>query len=61
MFNLDDGASVNMLENQLLQMKDLLELNNSDDEFRSKYNKALQNNPEIQGKHQKLKKILSEK
>jgi hypothetical protein len=61
MFDLDDGASVNMLENQLLQMKDLLELNNSDDEFRSKYNKALQNNPEIQGKHQKLKKILSEK
>lgn len=61
MFDLDDGASINMVENQLLRMKDLLDLNNSDDEFRNKYNKALQNNSEIHNKHQELKKTLSEK
>lgn len=61
MFDLDDGASADMIENKLLQMKDLLELNNSDDEFINKYTKVLQNNSEIQAKHQKLKKILSEK
>ncbi len=50
-----------MIENQFLKMKDLLELNNSDEEFRNKYTKVLQNNSEIQAKHQELKKILSEK
>ncbi len=61
MFDLDDGASANMIENQFLKMKDLLELNNSDEEFRNKYTKVLQNISEIQAKHQELKKILSEK
>ncbi len=61
MFDLDDGGSANMIENQFLKMKDLLELNNSDEEFRNKYTKVLQNISEIQAKHQELKKILSEK
>jgi hypothetical protein len=61
MFDLDDGVSANMIEDQLLQMKNLLELTNSDDEFRAKYTKVLQNDPEIQDKHQQLIKILSKK
>ncbi len=61
MFDLDDGASANMIENQLLEMKNLLELTNSDNEFRAKYTKVLQNDPEIQDKHQQLIKILSKK
>jgi hypothetical protein len=61
MFDLDDGVSANMIEDQLLQMKNLLELTNSDDEFRAKYTKVLQDDPEIQDKHQQLIKILSRK
>ncbi len=61
MFDLDDGVSANMIEDQFLQMKNLLELTNSDDEFRAKYTKVLQNDPEIQDKHQQLIKILSRK
>lgn len=61
MFDLDDGVSANMIEDQLLQMKNLLELTNSDDEFRAKYTKVLQDDPEIQDKHQQLIKILSKK
>lgn len=61
MFDLDDGVSANMIEDQLLQMKNLLELTKSDDEFRVKYTKVLQNDPEIQDKHQQLIKILSKK
>ncbi len=61
MFDLDDGVSANMIEDQLLQMKNLLELTNSDDEFRAKYIKVLQDDPEIQDKHQQLIKILSRK
>ncbi len=61
MFDLDDGVSANMIEDQLLQMKNLLELTNSDDKFRAKYTKVLQDDPEIQDKHQQLIKILSRK
>ncbi|MDQ3373521.1 MAG: hypothetical protein M3521_06505 [Acidobacteriota bacterium] len=61
MFDLDDGVSANMIEDQLLQMKNLLELTNSDDEFRAKFTKVLQDDPEIQDKHQQLIKILSKK
>ncbi len=61
MFDLDDGVSANMIEDQLLQMKNLLELTNSDDEFRAKFTKVLQDDPEIQDKHQQLIKILSRK
>ncbi len=60
MFDLDDGVSLEMIESYLLKMKELLELNENDDDFKNKYTKVLQYNSEIEGKHQQLKIFLSE-
>jgi len=59
MFDLDDGVSAKMIEIQLLEMKKLLELSDSKDEFHNKYTKVLQANFAIHDKHEQLKKILA--
>ncbi len=61
MFDLDDGVSEEMIENQLAQMEKLLSLNDSEKEFKNKYTKVLQSNSEIQDKHEQLKKLLTDK
>lgn len=58
MFDLDDGASAEMIETQFLKMKNLVELNSADDEFKSKYKGVLQNNSEIDAKHRQLSRFL---
>lgn len=60
MFDLDDGASAEMIETQFLKMKNLVELNSADDEFKSKYTSVLQNNSEIDAKHRQLSRFLEE-
>jgi hypothetical protein len=59
MFDLDDGVSLEMIENYLSKMTELLDLDETDEDFKNKYTKVLQNNSEIQEKHQQLKIFLS--
>ena len=59
MLDLDDGYTENMLENQFAEMRKLLNLENADEEFKAKYQNALQNNAEIAGRHGDLKTLLA--
>ncbi len=59
MLDLDDGYTENMLEKQFAEMRKLLNLENADEEFKAKYQNALQNNAEIAGKHGELKSLLA--
>ena len=59
MLDLDDGYTENMLENQFAEMRKLLNLENADEDFKAKYQNALQNNAEIAGRHGDLKTLLA--
>ena len=59
MLDLDDGYTENMLEKQFAEMRKLLNLENADEDFKAKYQNALQNNAEIAGKHDELKSLLA--
>lgn len=58
MFDLNDGISGEMIENNLRKMENLLAMSDSDEEFRDKYTKVLQSNVEINDKHEQLKNLL---
>ena len=59
MLDLDDGYTENMIEKQFSEMKKLLNLENADEDFKAKYQNALQNNAEIAGRHGDLKTLLA--
>ncbi len=59
MLDLDNDYTENMLEKQFAEMRKLLNLENADEEFKAKYQNALQNNAEIAGKHGELKSLLA--
>lgn len=59
MLDLDDGYTENMLEKQFAEMRKLLNLENADEDFKAKYQNALQNNAEIAGRHGDLKTLLA--
>ena len=59
MLDLDDGYTENMLEKQFAEMRKLLNLENADEDFKAKYQNALQNNAEIAGRHGELKSLLA--
>ena len=59
MLDLDDGYTENMIEKQLSEMRNLLNLENANGDFKTKYQNALQNNAEIAGKHGELKSLLA--
>jgi len=61
MLDLDDGYTEQMIEKQFSQMRNLLDLANSDDDFKTKYQNTLQSNSEVAGKHGELKKLLADK
>ena len=61
MLDLDDGYTEQMIEKQFSQMRNLLDLANADDDFKTKYQNNLQSNSEVAGKHGELKKILADK
>ncbi len=56
MLDLDDGYTEQMIEKQFSQMRNLLDLANADDDFKTKYQNNLQSNSEVAGKHGELKK-----
>ena len=59
MLDLDDGYTENMLEKQFSEIRNLLNLENADKDFKTKYQNALQNNSEIAGNHGELKILLA--
>jgi len=61
MLDLDDGYTEQMIEKQFSQMRNLLNLENADEDFRTKYQNVLQSNSEVAGKHGELKGLLAEK
>ncbi len=61
MLDLSDGYTENMIEKQFSQMRNLLDLKNADEDFKTKYQMVLQNNSEVAGKHGELKNLLASK
>lgn len=61
MLDLDDGYSKQMIEMQFSQMRNLLNLENADKDFKTKYQNILQTNSEVAGKHGELKILLAKK
>ncbi len=59
MLDLDDGYSENMIGKQFSEMRKLLNLENADEDYKTKYQNALQNNAEIAGRHGDLKTLLA--
>lgn len=59
MLDLDDGYSENMVEKHLSQMRELIGLQTSDEEFNEKYKNLLQTDAKVAGKHSELKKLLA--
>lgn len=61
MLDLDDGYTEQMIDKQFSQMRNLLNLENADDNFKTKYQNMLQSNSEVAGKHGELKYLLANK
>jgi len=59
MFDLNDGFSKEMIEKQFLQLRSLLNFYGSDGEFNIKYQNSIQNNSEIESKHNELKNLVA--
>ncbi len=61
MLDLDNGYAENMIEKQFSQMRNLLNLENADEDFKTKYQNILQSDAEVAGKHGELKNLLMNK
>jgi hypothetical protein len=59
MFALDDGYSDEMVDSHLAKLRGLITFTDEDQDFRSKYQYALQNDTEAAGKHAELKTLLA--
>jgi hypothetical protein len=60
MFELKDGISSEMVDNYLAKMKELIDLKNVSEAFKTKYQYALQESTEAAGGHAELKRLLAE-
>ena len=61
MFAQKDGYDAGAVEAELHRLRDLIGLTDVDENFRIKYQYALQESPEIAGKHAELKTLLAGK
>jgi len=59
MFALDDGYSDEMVDSHLSKLRKLVSFTDDDEDFNSKYQYALQHDPDAAGKHAELKNILA--
>ena len=59
MFSLDDAYSDEMVESHLSKLRKLVTFTDEDQDFNSKYQYALQNDPDATGKHAELKALLA--
>jgi len=60
MFALDDGYTDDMVESHLSKLRKLVTFTDEDQDFNSKYQYALQNDPDATGKHAELKALLTQ-
>jgi hypothetical protein len=59
MFAQKDGYDASAIDAELARMRDLADMNDVDDNFRAKYQYALQESSEIAGKHAELKILIA--
>lgn len=59
MFDLKDGITDDMVEANLLKVRELVAMTESDDYFKAKYQFSLQRDPNAAGLHSQLKTLLS--
>jgi hypothetical protein len=59
MFALDDGYSDQTVDSHLAKLRGLITFTDDDQDFKSKYQYALQNDTEAAGKHAELKTLLA--
>lgn len=57
--DLDDGYTEEMIDKYLEQIRNLIDFNFSDQNFKNKYKNAIQTDPIIAVKHSELKKMLA--
>ena len=58
MFDLKGAITADMIDANLLKVRELVEMREPDEYFRAKYQFALQRDPETAGLHSELKRIL---
>ena len=59
MFDLKDGLTPDMVRSNLEKVRQLISMKEPDEDFRTKYQNALQNDPEAAGSHAQLQGLLS--
>lgn len=59
MFAQKDGVTADAIDAELARLRDLVAMKDVPDGFQEKYQYALQESPEIAGKHAELKSLLS--
>ncbi|MFZ1699601.1 MAG: hypothetical protein WBO10_16575 [Pyrinomonadaceae bacterium] len=60
MFDLKEGISPDMIEANLEKVRELVNMTETDEYFKAKYQFSLQRDPNAAGLHSQLKKLLSE-
>lgn len=58
MFAQKDGVPFDAIDAELSRLRDLMSMNDVTSDFQAKYQYALQESPEIAGKHAELKNLL---
>ena len=59
MLDLDDGYTINMINKNLSQMRELLDSETIDENFNKKFKNVLQTNSEVADKREEIVKLLS--
>ncbi len=60
MLDLDDGYTINMIDKNLSEMRNLLNAETMDEDFNKKFKSILQVNTEIANQHEEIRKLISE-
>jgi hypothetical protein len=61
MFASKEGVTTEMINANLVKVRELVEMTEPDEYFRAKYQFALQRDPDSAGLHSQLKALLNEK
>jgi len=61
MFDLKEGVTTDLIDANLRKVKELVEMSESDDYFKAKYQFALQRDPNAAGLQSELKNLLSQR
>ncbi|MCY7346811.1 MAG: hypothetical protein LH614_11400 [Pyrinomonadaceae bacterium] len=61
MLDLDDGFTENMIDDYLLQMRQVVSFELADEDFKSRYKNFIQNNPDIALRNKEIKDLLDDR